>query len=80
MGTVLSLDQEKNMQSHLFPSRDIYGVKIMLSQFSGNLNYFPFVDYKVSRRSALMPIKANGWGVGMGVGGVALTLQRAGSV
>lgn len=67
MGTVLSLDREKNMQSHLFPSRDIYGVKIMLSQFSGNLNYFPFVDYKVSQRSALMPIKANG-GVGVGVG------------
>lgn len=60
MGTVLSLDWEKNMQSRLFPSRDVYGVKIMLSPFSGNLNYFPFVDYKVSRRSAPMPIKASG--------------------
>lgn len=60
MGTVLSLNWEKNMQSLLFPSRNIYSVKIMLSQFSGNLNYFPFVDYKVSRRCALMPIKVNG--------------------
>lgn len=43
MGTVLSLDWEENMRSLLFPSRNIYSVKIMLSQFSGNLNYFPFV-------------------------------------
>ena len=60
MGAVLSLDWEKNMQSLLFPSRNIYSVKIMLSQFSGNLNYFPFVDYKVSQGFALIPIKVNG--------------------
>jgi len=60
MGAILSLDWEKNMQSLLFPSRNIYSVKIMLSQFSGNLNYFPFVDYEVSRGSVLMPRKVNG--------------------
>lgn len=48
MGIVLSLDWEKNIQFVLFPRRNIYSVKIMLSQFSGNPNYFPFVDYKVS--------------------------------
>lgn len=37
MGTFSSLYWEKNMQSLLFPSRNIYSVKIMLSQFSGNL-------------------------------------------
>lgn len=60
MGIVLSLDWEKNIQLVLFPRRNIYSVKIMLSQFSGNPNYFPFVDYKVSRGSALMPVKVNG--------------------
>lgn len=37
-----------------------YIVELTLSQFSGNLNYFPFVDCKGSRGSALMPIKVNG--------------------
>lgn len=60
MGTILSLDWEKTKQSLLFPSRNICSVKIMLSQFSGNLNYFPFADYKVSRGSALMPVKLTG--------------------
>lgn len=48
MGIVLSLDWEKNMPFVRLPSRNIYSVKITLSQFSGNPNYFPFVGCKVS--------------------------------
>lgn len=48
MGIVLSSGWEKNMPVVQLPSRNIYSVKIMLSQFAGNPNYFPFVDYKVS--------------------------------